>query len=311
MPSGFRQNTLVKRIIKHFPLYFFVLPAIIYFAVFSYVPMYGVQIAFRNYNPALGVTGSRWVGLKHFKDFFASYYFVMVFRNTLTVSIYMFIAGFPIPVFLALILNELRHQGYKRFCQTVMYAPHFISMVVMCGMIILFLSPSAGIINKWLEYFGIEGQYFMSSGPAFKHIYVWSGVWQSMGWSTIIYLAALSNVDPTHQEAATIDGASRIQKIWHINIPVIIPTVTILMILRIGELVGVGFEKAYLLKNSLNSEYSMVISTYVYERAFGVNAGIGSMSFSAAINLFNNIINVILLLVANFLAGKVGETSLF
>jgi len=309
------KNNLALRIKKHLPYYIFILPTAIYLIVFIYVPMYGIQIAFRNYNPALGILGSRWVGLRHVRDFMESFFFWRVVRNTLTISIYSFLAGFPIPILLALVLNEIKHMLYKRTLQTIMYAPYFISTVVMCGMILMFLSPSDGIINKFLGLFGMEPSHYIQSGPTWKHIFVWSGVWQMMGWNAIIYLAALSNVDPTHYEAATIDGAIRIQKIWHINLPIIRPTITIILILAIGNLIGVGFEKAYLLQNPLNAEYSEVIATFIYKRAFAsANMGLvgsASFSFAAAIGLFNSLVNLFLLLLANALARFVGDTSLF
>ena len=206
-------------------------------------------------------------------------------RNTLTLSIYSLVVGFPIPILVAIILNEVRSAKYKKFVQTVLYAPHFISAVVMVGMVIAVLSPSTGLVNNALELFGFERHYFMIEPAAFKHIYVWSGVWQGMGWSAIIYLAALSNVDPGLHEAATIDGASRLQRIWHINLPTIRPTIVILLIMSIGSLVSVGYEKVYLLQNDLNIDASEVISTYVYKRGL-IQA---NFSFSAAVGLLNNV----------------------
>jgi len=306
-PITGKQNRLWKEIKKHGMLYLFILPTMIYLAVFAYAPMYGVQIAFKNFNGALGIWNSPWVGLRHFQDFFKSYYFWIILRNTLTISIYSMALGFPTPIFLALLLNEIRNYRYKKFVQTVLYAPHFISMVVMVGMIILMLSPRSGMFNNLIELVGGERQYFMIDPGAFKHIYVLSGIWQNMGWSAIIYLAALSAVDPELHEVATIDGASRFQRIIHINLPTIRPTIVILFILGIGGLVGVGFEKTFLLQNDLNLEQSEVISTYVYRRGL-MNA---NYSFASAVGLFNNIVNIILLLTANFIARKVGETSLF
>ncbi|MCI6907841.1 MAG: ABC transporter permease subunit [Clostridiaceae bacterium] len=306
-PSGKKSSCLWKTIRSHKAYYFFLLPTIIYLAVFCYAPMYGIQIAFKNYNGMLGIWGSKWVGLRHFRDFFGGYFFKQIFGNTLILSLYSTAVGFPIPIFVALLLNEIRCAKYKKFVQTVLYAPHFISTVVMVGIIIMVLSPTSGLINYIIVALGGEAQYFMIHPSAFRHIYVWSGVWQGMGWSAIIYLAALSSVDPELHEAATIDGASRFQRICYINFPTIKPTIIILLIMSIGSLVGVGFEKTYLLQNDLNSETSEVISTFVYKRGL-LNA---SYSFSTAVGLFNNIINVILLLIANGIARWAGETSLF
>jgi putative aldouronate transport system permease protein len=283
------------------------MPTIIYFAVFSYAPMYGLLIAFKNYNGAFGIWGSPWVGFKHFKDLLGSYYFWPIIKNTLTISFYSTAIGFPFPIILALMLNEVNNYKYKKFVQTVLYAPHFISTVVMVGIIIIMLSPTIGIVNHWLEFLGFERYYFMIQPDAFKHIYVWSGIWQNMGWGAIIYLAALSTVSTELYEAATIDGASRIQKIWHINIPAIKPTIVIMLIMSIGSMISVGFEKTFLLQNDMNIKASEVISTYVYKRGL-IN---GSFSFSTAVGLFNNVANLILLLIANFIARKTSETSLF
>lgn len=300
-------DNLLKRIIKHKTFYLFLLPAITYVVIFSYIPMYGLQIAFKNYSGAFGIWGSKWVGLKHFRDFTGGYYFWPIIRNTLTISLYSTIVGFPFPIILALMLNEVHNSKYKRLLQTILYAPHFISTVVMVGMIIIMLSPSTGIVNYLLDFLGFEKQYFMIQPDTFKHIYVWSGIWQGMGWGAVIYLAALSSVSQELHEAATIDGASRIKRIWHINLPAIKPTIVILFILNIGNIISVGFEKTFLLQNSLNLPKSEVISTYVYRRGLLD----GSFSFSTAVGLFNNVINLLLLLIANFIARKLSETSLF
>jgi putative aldouronate transport system permease protein len=302
-----KRNRLIKRIIANRWYYLFLAPTIIFLAIFHYGPMYGVQIAFRNFNPALGIWGSPWVGLHHFKEFINGYYFWPILKNTLSVSICSTLFGFPMPIFIALLLNELKSKRYKKIVQTTLYAPHFISTVVLVGMVIIMLSPSTGIINKALEFLGFEKQYFMIQPESFLYITVISGIWQGMGWSAIIYLAALSGVDPQLHEAATIDGASRLQRIWHINFPAIKPTIVILLIMSIGRIASVGFEKVFLLQTPLNLETSEVISTYVYKRGL-LNA---SYSFSAAVSFFNNIVNITLLLLANFTARKFSETSLF
>lgn len=301
-----KQNQLMTRIWKSRDYYLMLLPAIIYVILFNYAPMYGLQIAFKNYKVALGVAGSPWIGLRNFTDFFQSYYFVTLLKNTLLLSLYSLIVGFPIPIIIALILNEIKGK-FKNVTQTILYAPHFISLVVLVSILNSMLSPSQGVVNTILEMLGLERNYFMANPSYFRHIYVWSGVWQGMGWGAIIYLAALSGVDPALHEAADIDGATRLQKIIHINIPVIMPTIIIMLILQMGKIASVGYEKVYLMQNSMNMETSEIISTYVYKRGI-LNS---NYSFSAAVGLFNNVINVILVLIANQVSKKVSETSLF
>jgi putative aldouronate transport system permease protein len=304
--AAFVRNRRLKFLL-YWELYLFILPALAYLVIFDYFPMYGIQIAFKNFNPALGIAGSRWVGFTHFKNFFNSFYFWRLIRNTFALSVYSMVLGFPMPIIFALMLNEVRMARFKKITQTVMYAPHFISMVVMVGIINIMLSPSIGAINRIIETFGGTRQYFMVMPSAFRHIYVWSGIWQNLGWSAVIYLAALSTVDPELHEAAIIDGASRLQRIISINIPTIMPTIIILLIMRLGNIASVGYEKVYLMRNDLNVEVSEVISTYVYQRGL---VG-GQFSFTAAIGLFNNLVNVSMLLAANFIAARVGENSLF
>jgi putative aldouronate transport system permease protein len=278
-----------------------------YFIVFHYIPMYGVQIAFRDYTPSLGIWNSPWVGLEHMQRFFDSYYFWTLIKNTLGISLYELAVGFPIPIVLALALNELRNGTFKKWVQTVTYAPHFISVVVMSGMIIAFASPGTGLINFAIKALGGEPIQFLSEPGWFKSVFVLSGVWQSMGWGTIIYLAALAGVDPQQHEAAMIDGATRLQRVWHINLPSIVPTMVILLILNVGSFMSVGFEKVFLLQNPLNLESSDVISTYVYRSGLVQ----GQFSFAAAIGLFNAVINFILLLTVNRIARRLNETSLW
>ena len=307
-PDRRMQRAITKvRLKRYWPLYIFVLPAVLYILIFNYGPMYGILIAFKNYNPAIGVWGSKWVGLSHFKTFFESFYFGRLMENTFALSIYTIVAGFPIPILLALMLNEVRSQRYRSTVQTIMYAPHFISMVVMVGIISTMMSPSIGVINHIIELLGGERQYFLVNPAAFRHIFVWSDVWQQMGWNAIIYTAALSTVDPEMHEAAMIDGATRIKRVLYINLPVILPTIIITLIMRLGSIATVGYEKAYLLQNDLNQQTSEIISTYVYKRGL---LG-GQFSLTTAIGLFNNIINVTMLLIANRLAAKFSDTSLF
>ncbi|MCS7462179.1 sugar ABC transporter permease [Paenibacillus doosanensis] len=296
-----------KSIRKNWELYLFVLPTMAYFIIFHYFPMYGVQIAFRDYTPSLGIWGSPWVGLEHLKRFFDSYYFWTLIKNTIGISLYELVVGFPVPILLALALNELRDGAFKKWVQTVTYAPHFISVVVMAGMIIAFASPGTGLINLAIKAFGGEPVPFLTEPGWFKSVFVLSGVWQSMGWGTIIYLAALAGVDPQQHEAAMIDGATRLQRVWHVNLPSIVPTMVILLILNVGNFMSVGFEKVFLLQNPLNLESSDVISTYVYRSGLVQ----GQFSFSAAIGLFNSVINFILLLTVNRIAKRLNETSLW
>lgn len=296
-----------KKILHNWQLYIFILPAFLYFLIFHYIPMYGVQIAFKDFLPSLGILKSPWVGFEHFTRFFNSYYFWDLIKNTLGISIYELIVGFPLPIILALALNEAKDGLFKRSVQTITYAPHFISVVVIGGMIIAFLSPTTGIINHAIQFLGLEPIPFMTDPKWFKTVYVLSGVWQSTGWGTIIYLAALSGVDPQQHEAAMVDGATRLQRIWYINIPTIIPTMVILLIMNVGNIMAMGFEKILLLQNPLNLESSNVIATFVYQ------AGLldGQYSFAAAIGLFNAVINAILLVAVNQIARKTSETSLW
>lgn len=306
-PLDVTYKSLWKRITVNYEMYLFLLPAVVYYVIFKYGPLYGLQIAFKDFNGALGFWGSEWVGLKYFNSFFSSYYFWPLLKNTLVLSLYSLVAGFPIPILLALMLNEVKNYKYKKIVQTVTYAPHFISTVVLVGTIVIILSPTYGIVNQMLRLLGMEAQSFMTNPVLFRHIYVWSGIWQNTGWDAIIYIAALSAVDPEQHEAAIIDGASRLQRIWYINMPVLIPIMTILLILNAGNIMNIGFEKVLLMQNDLIMDVADVISTYVYRRGL-LQA---EFSFSAAIGLFNNVANFILLMIVNGITRKFGETSLF
>lgn len=300
------KQKLSTRIWRHRGFYLMLLPAVVYVLIFCYAPMYGIQIAFKDYKMSLGVSGSRWIGFRHFKSFFNGYNFWPLLRNTLVLSLYQLVVGFPIPILVALVINELKG-SYKKTVQTVLYAPHFISTVVLVGMMNVMFSMSVGSVNTILEALGHERIYFLGSPKYFRHLYVWSGVWQTMGWNAIIYIAALSGVDPGLHEAAAIDGATRLQRIRHINIPTIMPTIVITLILRIGSLLSVGYEKVYLLQTDLNVDVAEVISTYVYKRGI-LNT---NYSFSTAVGLFNNVVNVTLLILANQISKKVSKSSLF
>ncbi|MCJ8008507.1 ABC transporter permease [Lederbergia wuyishanensis] len=291
---------------KSWQLYVFLLPALTYFIIFHYIPMYGVQIAFKDFYATMGIMGSPWVGFEHFERFFNSYYFWRILKNTLALSIYQ-LCLFPLPIIFALMLNELGNGAFKKWSQTLTYAPHFISVVVVVGMIIAFLDPTTGIVNHIITQFGGEPVKFLTSPNWFRHIYIWSGQWQGLGWGTIIYLAALAGVNPELLEAAKVDGATRFQRIIHINIPTILPTVIVLFILNFGSFMSVGFEKVLLLQNTLNSETSDIIQTFVYESGLLK----GQYSFAAAVGLFDSIINIILLITVNHIARKVSENSLW
>lgn len=296
-----------KRFQQNWQLYILILPAFLSFLIFSYVPMYGILIAFKDYVPTLGIWNSPWVGFKYFQQFFDSYYFWDLIRNTIGIQVYGLIVGFPLPIILALALNEMKDGFWKKFSQTVTYAPNFISIVVMGGMLIAFLDPSTGIINHSLGFFGLKPIPFMSDPKWFKTVYVLSSVWQGTGWGSVIYLAALAGVDPSLHEAAIVDGASRVQRIWHINLPAIVPTMVILLIMNVGSLFSMGYEKILLLQNPLNMSSSNVIATFVYNQGL-IN---GQYSYAAAVGLFNAAINAVLLISVNAIARKVSDNSLW
>lgn len=304
--AGPRKKSVFSRLAKDYQLYLLVLPALIWYVLFAYVPMYGVQIAFKDYSGALGILGSPWVGIKHFRSFFRSYYAWTLIKNTVVLSLYSMAAGFPIPIILSLMLNEVKSPGRKKFAQTVLYAPHFISLVVLVGMLNLFFSAK-GPIDTLRMAMGLESVNYLTSPGAFRHLYVWSGVWKEAGWGCVIYLAALSGVDPGLHEAAMIDGASRFQRIWHINLPCLLPTATILLIMNAGSVLSVGFDKAFLMQNDLNMKTSNVISTYIYNRGLVKQ----DYSFSTAVGLMNNLINFFMVLLVNKIAKALSDTSLF
>ena len=301
------RNTLYARIMRNWGLYLLMLPAMVIFICFTYLPMYGVIIAFKDFRPASGIWGSRWAGLKYFERYFNSYMFGNTITNTLLISLYTIAVTFPLPIVLALMCNQMYAQKFKKFFQVSTYLPHFISTVVMCGMIIMFLSPSSGIIPRLCGFVGIQTGDLMGNASAFSSIYVWSEVWQHVGWDSIMYIAALSSVDPQLYEAAEVDGASKWQKMLAIDIPMLIPTMMTLFILRCGSLLGVGFEKVYLLQNDLNITTSEIISTYVYKMGLKSN----QYSYSAAIGLFNNVVNFVILILVNQISKRLSETSLF
>ena len=300
-----RKWNSMRMLKKSWVYYLFILPMLVYVIIFSYVPMYGIQLAFKDYRVADGIWESAWVGFKHFKTFFESYQFKDLLWNTLSLSLYVLIAGFPMPIIFALFLNYITNMKFKKASQMITYAPHFISTVVYCGMILIFLA-SDGIINQILTHLGLDPVAFLSNPSNFRHIYVWSGVLQNIGCGSIMYISVLTSVDPTLHEAATVDGATRFQRLLHIDLPAIVPTMVIMLIMKAGEIMDLG-EKAFLLQNSINLDYSEIISTYVYK--IGIQGG--QFSYSSAIGLFNNIINLILLVVVNKIAKKVSDISLW
>lgn len=297
----------LEKLKSTYQLYIFLLPSVLCILIFHYWPMYGAQIAFRDYSPALGIWKSPWVGLKHIVAFVNSFSFWKLIKNTLSITLYSLVVGFPIPIIFALMLNELKNNSFKKIVQTITYAPHFISTVVMIGMILSFLSPSTGIINYFIKSLGKEPIYFMIDESWFRHIYVWSGIWQNTGWGSIIYLSALSSINVELYESATIDGANRFQRIRHINLPGIMSTIVIMFILRVGGLMSLGFEKVYLMQNPLNLTVSDIISTYVYR----IGLEHGDYSFSSAVSIFNSSINFMLLIAFNKIARSISEFSLW
>lgn len=292
---------------RHWQLYLLILPPIAYFIIFKYVPMVNAVLAFKDYNVIKGIWGSPWAGTKYFELLFKNPAFVMLIKNTLYISFYSLIVGFPIPILLALALNEIKNIRFKKTVQMVTYAPYFISTVVMVSIIMLFLSPRLGIVNTIAGALGFEAVNFLGEPGLFRSIYVFSDVWQGMGYSAVIYLAALAGVDPSLYEAAKVDGANRIQKIINVDLPGLLPAAVIILILSVGNIMAVGFEKIYLLQNPLNLSASEIISTYVYKIGL-LNA---NYSFATAVGLFNSVINLILLLIVNAVAKRLSNTSLW
>jgi putative aldouronate transport system permease protein len=287
----------------------FVLPVIIYLFIFNYMPMYGVIIAFKNFSPRRGILGSEWAGLKYFIRFFSLNSFGVILRNTLILSAYQLAAGFPLPIILALVLNSCQYPRFKKIVQTVTYAPHFISIVVIVGMINVIFAPSYGLIASILHSLKLlEGPLPLLTNPgAFRHLYVWSGVWASLGWNSIIYLGALSSVDPALHESARVDGATKFQRIIYIDFPSILPTIIVLLILNCGSLMSIGFEKVFLMQNAINLPASEVIATYVYKT--GITEG--QYSMASAVGLFNSVVNFTILFAVNKIARRFSEYSLW
>ena len=292
---------------NNWQLYVLILPAIIYFIVFNYMPLYGIQIAFKDFKAVFGISGSKWVGFKHFENFFHAYYFKRLLANTLLLNVYNLLWSFPVPIILAILLNQIKGPKIKRFIQTSIYVPYFISTVVLAGMLYIFLSPTSGIFNILRQALGMKAVDFMSDAKAFRTIYIVSGIWQSAGWGTILYIASLSGVDPSLYEAAEIDGASIWQKIRYIDMPSIVPVIVMVFILDCGKLLSSNTDKALVMQTAGNIPTSDIIGVYVYN----VGLGSGQFSYTTAIGLFINIINFIVIITANQISKKISDVGLF
>ncbi len=304
--SSFWQRT-GRSFQKNWQLYVLLLPAIGFIFVFNYLPLYGVQIAFRNYKAAFGITGSAWVGWKNFTDFFSAYYFKRLLANTFLLNLYGLICSFPIPIILAILLNQVERPRYKKFIQTTIYVPHFISTVVMAGILYLFLSPSNGIINTLIQALGGDPIHFMIEPKWFRPLYIISDIWQHAGWNTILYIAALTGIDPGLYEAATIDGATKLQKIRHIDIPHLVPIVVMMLILNCGSLLVSNTDKALLMQTPGNMATSDIIGVYVYQMGLGK----AQYSYTTAIGLFINVINFVMIISVNWISKRLNQTGLF
>ncbi len=298
---------LTKKIRQHWSLYFILAIPIIHVFVFSYIPMYGLQIAFKSTSTAGDFYGGRWIGLENFRLFFSSYVFGRIIKNTIWINVVMLVLAFPAPIILAIALNEVKSIKFKKTVQMVTYAPYFISTVVMVSIIMQMLSPYTGLINKFIELFGGKAINFMGMPKYFVMIYVLSGVWQGAGYVSIIFIASLASVDPTLYEAVNIDGATRLQKIIYIDVPSLLPTMIIMFLMNMGSLMNVGFEKIFLMQNEMNIAASDVISTYVYQSGLVK----GEFGYATAVGLFNSIINLLMVIIFNTIARKTSETSLW
>ena len=304
-PSILRNK--LRRVARAWQLYVLLAPTLLYFLVFKYWPMYGVQIAFRDYTPGGGFTESPWVGLEHFERLFTSYQFGTILSNTILLALANLAFVFPIPIILALLVNQLAQGRFRRSVQTILYAPTFISTVVIVGMLFVLLSPRAGLVNNLIVLFGGEPIFFMGSAEWFRPVYVASSVWQEAGFAMVVYLAALAGIDPALHDAAKVDGASRLQRIWHIDLPGIAPIISVLFILAVGNLLNLGFEKALLMQTDLNLAASQIMQTYTYQ----VGLLQGQFSYAAAIGLFNSLLNLALLLTFNWVARRARQSSLW
>ncbi|GAB2662815.1 ABC transporter permease [Kribbella swartbergensis] len=307
IPRPSRRTQARRSLRRHWQLYLLVVVPLAYFVIFKYIPIANAVIAFKNYSPVKGPWGSEWVGFRNFELFFANPVFWTLVKNTFILAAYTVLASFPIPIILAIALNEIRNGRFKKVVQLVTYAPYFISTVVVVSMTILVLSPRLGFVNDAIGLFGVPAVDFLGNPDYFRHIYVWSDVWQTTGYSAVIYLAALAGIDPALHESAKIDGATRLQRIWHVDLPGIMPTAVIILVLGVGNIMSIGFEKAFLLQNPLNLAQSEIIATYVYKTGL-LNA---DFSMATAIGLFNSVINLFLLLGVNFAAKRITGNGLW
>lgn len=287
-------------------LFLLAIPTIICLALFYYLPMYGLIIAFKDYKPFIGILDSKWVGFDQFHRFFTYRFFWRILKNTVLLSVYSLVWGFPAPIILALVLNEVTNTKFKKFVQTISYMPHFYSTVVVVGLLTMFLAPTGGLITRFLALFGVNHNFLVDSAW-FRTLYIASTIWQSTGWGTIIYLAALTNVDPQLYEAATVDGAGRMRCLWNITLPSIAPTIITLLIMNVGSMINVGFERAFLLQNPASYETSEIIATYVYKAGIQQN----SFSYGSAVGLFNSAVSLVLIVAANAISRRLSETSLW
>lgn len=302
-----KKQTILNTFKRDYQLWIMILPAIAVVFVFNYIPMYGIQLAFRDYDFSAGLTGGEWVGLKYFEQFVQSHMVVELMRNTILISLATILIGFPAPIILALLINQIKWKRAKKTLQTTVYLPHFISMVVMVGLLNVLLSPNTGIVGHLMGALGFNDVNLLASTKTFIPVYVLSDIWQHVGWNSIIYLAALSSVDPQLYDSAKMDGANRWQIIRNVELPAIIPTIIILLILNMGSIISTGFEKIFLMQNTLNLPISEVIETYVYKIGIISN----QFSYAAAIGLFNTLINFTLLLLMNYIAKRVSNISLW
>ena len=303
--TGFQK--FCANFIKNWQLHLMILLPFAYLAIFHYFPMYGLQIGFRKYTAKLGIWGSEWVGLGQYAEFFSYYRWGNLIWNTLALSLYAILAGFPIPIILALVIHVNTYKGLKKVAQNISYIPHFISVVILVGILNTVLNPVSGMLGSISQLMGTG---YMSdvrgSKTAFRHLYVWSGIWQSMGWSTIIYVSALSAVSEELHEAAKLDGASRLRRVWSVDLPTIMPTVAIMLIMRFGSVMSVGYQKAFLMQNSMNIEVSEIISTYVYKQGLGKN----NMSYGSAVGLMNSVVNTAMVVVVNWITNRLTDNEM-
>jgi putative aldouronate transport system permease protein len=302
-PKVKRKNVLMK----YWDLYLLMVPGILFFIIFKYVPMWGIVIAFQDYSVFAGIQGSEWVGFKHFERMFQAEEFYRIFNNTLLISIYKLFWGFPAPIIVALLLNELRNMMYKRTIQTIIYMPHFLSWVIVGGIMMNLLGPSTGVVNSFIQFLGFEPIYFIADDSWFRTVLVTSDLWKSVGWGTILYLAALAGINPQLYEAATVDGANKWQQTWHITLPSLLPTIVILFILQMGNILEVGFEQVFILLNPLVYNVGDVFETYVYR----VGVTQGQFSYTTAVGLFKSVVALILVVAANKIAKKLGQNGLW